>query len=44
MTEATFFEALDDDMDKVRAFVESSLARLKARVDELDAEVEEAVR
>lgn len=43
VTESTFFEALDTDVDKVRAFVESSLARLRARVDELDADVEEAV-
>lgn len=44
VTEASFFEALDKDMDKVRSFVESSLARLRARVDELDADVEEAAR
>lgn len=44
VTESTFFEALDDDMDKVRAFVEGTLARLKARVVELEAEIEEAAR
>lgn len=44
VTEASFFETLDKDMDAVRSFVESSLARLRSRVDELDADVEEASR
>ena len=44
VTESSFFEALDKDMDKVRTFVEKSLTRLVARVDELDAEVEEVAR
>jgi SPX domain protein involved in polyphosphate accumulation len=41
---AGFFEALDDDMDKVAAFVEASLSSLNDRVDALAAEVGAAVR
>jgi SPX domain protein involved in polyphosphate accumulation len=44
VTESSFFEALDKDMDKVRTFVEASLAGLRARVEQLDADVEEAER
>ena len=44
VTEAAFFEALDDDMDKVRSFVEEGVDRLRERVDALAAEVEKAVR
>ena len=44
VTETAFFEALDDDMDKVRGFVEVGLERLRGTVDQLAAEVDEAVR
>lgn len=44
ITEGAFFEALDKDVGKVRDFVESSLARLRARVEELDVDIEECVR
>ena len=43
-SEATFFEALDEDMKRVGSFVESSLAQLVKRVEELDVDVTEAVR
>ena len=43
-SEATFFEALDADMKKVGRFVESSLTKLKQRVEELDVDVAAAVR
>jgi SPX domain protein involved in polyphosphate accumulation len=43
-SEATFFEALDADMKKVGKFVESSLTKLKQRVEELDVDVAAAVR
>lgn len=44
VSEATFFEALDSDMKKVGKFVESSLTKLKQRVEELDVDVAAAVR
>ena len=44
VTESSFFEELDKDMNNVRTFVEASLTRLAARVEELDADVEEAAR
>lgn len=44
VSETAFFEALDDDMDKVRAFVQVGLERLRDAVGGLAAEVDEAVR
>ena len=35
-SEAAFFEALDEDVKRVGSFVESTLARLKRRVEELE--------
>jgi hypothetical protein len=43
-SEAAFFEALDEDVKRVGSFVESTLARLKRRVEELEVEINDAAR
>ena len=43
-TETRFFELLDDDMDRVRDFVTSTLSRLKDDVASCAAEIDDAVR
>jgi hypothetical protein len=43
-SEAAFFEALDEDVKRVGSFVESTLARLKRRVEELEVEINDVAR
>ena len=42
--ETAFFKVLEEDVEKVRTFVEDSLAALKARVAQLDVDVHQAHR
>ena len=43
-SESAFFEALDEDVKRVGSFVESTLARLKGRVEELEVEINDVAR